>query len=71
MVSLLIPDWEAVLAALKKQASARLYEAAMSGDGGDLDTCLIECERLKAAEHHAQQLGRLTGQWRASVERDE
>lgn len=70
-MKLLIDDWEAVLVTLKREASTRLYEAAMSGDGGDLDTCLIECERLKAAEHHAQQLGRLTGQWRAPTEQAE
>jgi hypothetical protein len=35
-MKLLVDDWQEQLAALKKQASARLYEAAMSGGGGPL-----------------------------------
>lgn len=62
MVQVLVPDWLTLLRAEQGAASARLYEAAMSGDGNEVDEYLMECERVKAVLALAERLAKLTAQ---------
>ena len=62
MQALLMADWQDRLAFDRKHAQAALYEAAFSGDGNELDRCLMAVHRVDEAERLAVRLAEVTGQ---------
>lgn len=58
-MGVLAADWREWLVGQKHAALLALREAAMSGDGGEMDDRLLECDRVDEALRLAERLSQL------------